>query len=117
MGGILMLRTLLCGFALVGLALVLVGDASFAQEKKDKKVVTLEGKITCGKCDLGVDKACATVIVAKKGGKDVTYYFDAASHKKHHSVVCNEAKDGSVTGTISEDGKKKIITATEVKFK
>ena len=83
----------------------------------EKKEVTLKGKITCGKCDLGVDTACATVIVVKKDNKDVTYYFDAAGHKKHHAAVCTEAKEGSVTGTTKKDGKKDIVVVKELKFK
>jgi hypothetical protein len=32
----------------------------------EDKEVTLEGTVTCGKCDLKLDKACATVVVVKK---------------------------------------------------
>jgi len=110
-----MLRTMFCGLAMVAVALLLVSDASLAQDKK--KEVTLEGKITCAKCDLGVAKACETVIVAKKGDKDVTYYFDAASHKKYHGDICTEAKAGSVTGTVAKDGKKMVVTVKELKYK
>src|SRR5687767_8188524 len=98
-----MLRTLVCALAVLGVGVILVSEPSQAQEKKAE--VKLEGKITCGKCDLGVEKACATVIVAKnKKGKEVTYYFDKASDKKYHKDICTEAKQGSVTGTVSKQG-------------
>jgi Family of unknown function (DUF6370) len=81
-----------------------------------KKEVTLKGKITCAKCDLDVETACTTVIVVKVDKKDVIYYFDKEGHKKHHGAVCSASMEGSVTGVVSEDGKKKIITVKTLKF-
>lgn len=112
-----MLRTLVCGLALIGVGLIAAHSPSLAQDK-EKKEVKLEGKITCGKCDLAVDKACATVIVAKnKKGKEVTYYFDAASHKKYHGDICTESKQGTVTGTVAKDGQKMVVTVKSLKYK
>jgi hypothetical protein len=87
-----------------------------AQEKKE---VTLKGKITCAKCELKLPdaKGCATVIVVKEGGKDIVYYFDTKSHKENHTEICKAGKDGSVTGTVTEEKGKKTITATKVAFK
>ena len=78
---------------------------------------TLKGTITCAKCDLKKETACATVIVVKEDGKEVIYYFDKDSHKKNHSKVCQEAKEGTVTGTVSKDGDKMTIKVTKVEFK
>jgi len=101
-------------------SLVLLMEGVRAQEaKKDeaKKEVELKGKITCAKCDLMVTDACATVVVVTgKDKKDVVYYFDKAGDKKHHATICTESKPGTVTGVVSEDGKKKIITVKTVKF-
>lgn len=117
MRSILALILMACGSAL------LMSDTGAAQDKKEdktaeKKEVVLKGTITCGKCDLMVDKACATVIVVKgeKGKKDIVYYFDKASHTKFHDGVCTEAKKGTVEATLIDDGKKKIITAKKVTF-
>ncbi|MBI3407184.1 MAG: hypothetical protein HY040_02355 [Planctomycetes bacterium] len=101
--------------SLTVIALVFVLYTGIEAGDKDKEV-TLKGKITCAKCDLGVETKCATVIVAKKDGKDVTFYFDAAAGKKHHSTICNEAKQGSVTGVVGGDDKKRTITVKSVKF-
>jgi hypothetical protein len=60
---------------------------------------------------------CATVIKVKEGGKDIVYYFDEAGHKKYHSKVCTESKEGSVTGKVSEKDGKKIITVSKVDYK
>src|SRR5215470_9434737 len=95
-------------------ALVFVLQAGIQAQGKDKEV-TLKGKITCAKCDLGVEKKCATVIVVKDGGKDVTYYFDPAGDKANHKAICNEAKQGSVTGVVGGDDKKHTITVKSVK--
>lgn len=107
------MRAFVGGLGLLSLALIISVGA--AGEKKDK-AVTLKGTITCAKCDLGVEKSCATVIVAKRDKKDVTIYFDAKSNKKYHGDICTEAKKGSVTGTITKEGKKEIIAVTELKY-
>jgi hypothetical protein len=97
------------------LALV-VGLTSFVRAD-EKKEVTLEGKITCAKCDLKKESKCATVIVAKEDGKDVVYYFDADSNKTHHGKICTSPMDGKVTGVVSEKDGKKTITVSKVEFK
>jgi hypothetical protein len=107
------MRVLLAIVMVVAAGLVLTGVE--AGEKKDKEV-TLKGKITCAKCDLKVETKCMTVIVVKKDKENVTYYFDAASHGKNHKEICEQAKPGSVTGTVKDDGKKKTITVKTVKF-
>jgi hypothetical protein len=102
----------LLGFAVV-LGLVVATNA--ADEKKE---VTLKGTITCAKCDLKLEKACATVIKAKdKDDKEVIYYFDKDSGKKYHKEICQEAKEGEVTGVIGKDGKKATIKVSKVSFK
>jgi hypothetical protein len=83
----------------------------------EEKEVTLEGKITCGKCDLKVDKACATCIVVKKDGKDVVYYFDEKAHKDNHKTICTTPTEGKVVGVLSKKGDKQIVTVSKVEFK
>ncbi len=109
------MRWILAAMMLIG-SLALVHEGVKAEDKAAGKEVTLKGKITCAKCELGLEKACATVIVVSKDGKDTVYYFDKAGHKKSHGAVCSESKPGSVTGVVSEEGKKKIVTVKDVKF-
>jgi hypothetical protein len=78
---------------------------------------TLSGKICCAKCELKKEKSCMTVIVAKDGDKEVTYYFDTDSSKKYHKEICTDAKDGKVTGTVSEKDGKHTIKVSKVEFK
>jgi hypothetical protein len=116
------------GALLLGLvvALCLLATADAGGEKG--KEVTIKGKMTCAKCDFDTVKAadpdlkkkpkdCMTVIITKKKDKDVVVYFDEASGKKFHKPICREAKDATVTGTITKKDGKRVIAATEVKFK
>jgi hypothetical protein len=99
---------------MLALAMVCMLVASVGAEDKE---VTLKGTITCAKCDLKLEKACATVIKVKEGGKDVVYYFDPESGKKNHKTICTEAKEGTVKGKVTEKDGKKIITVEKVDFK
>jgi Family of unknown function (DUF6370) len=79
------------------------------------KEVTLEGTITCSKCDLKLDTdKCHTVIKTKDG---TVYYLDEKSGKANHKKICQSPTEGSVTGTVAEEGGKKVITASKVEFK
>ena len=89
-----------------------------AEDKKDTKTKTLKGTITCGKCDLKKDDACATVIVVKgKDDKETVYYFDKDAHKKYHKEICTNPTEGTVTGTVKKSGDKWIVTVKKLEFK
>ncbi len=107
------------GKLLAGLSMALVlGLIARADDKKaEGKEVTLNGTITCAKCDLHKTAKCATVIKVKEDGKDVVYYFDKASHGKNHGTICMEPKEGSVTGVKGEADGKKTIKVSKVEFK
>lgn len=100
-------------FCALALALALVVGVRAADSDKE---VTLKGTITCAKCDLKVEKKCATVIKVKDGDKETVYYFDAKGDKANHKSICQEAKAGSVTGTVSEKDGKKVVTVKKVTF-
>jgi hypothetical protein len=105
------------GFAMLlalGLALTLLTGAYGVDDKE----VTIKGQVICAKCGLDVEKKCATVVAEKKGDKNVLYYFDADSNKKFpHKDYCTEAKEGSVTGVVSEKDGKKWIAVTKIDLK
>lgn len=101
------------------LSLLLVLGMSLALSSShagDKKEVTLKGKICCLKCELGKADSCQTVIVTKKNDKEEIVLFDKASDKKHHASICSDAKNGSVTGVVTEKDKKKTIAVKSLKF-
>jgi hypothetical protein len=101
----------------LGLALTLALVAGARADKEAAKEVKLKGKICCARCELMLDgqKKCATVIVVKKGDKELVYWFDEQSHQKFHDQICMEAKTGEVKGTVKKDGKKLILTIKDVK--
>jgi hypothetical protein len=113
---------------LMGLSMALVvGLIARADDNKDTgdakgtpgasaKEVTLKGTITCAKCDLKLEKKCATVIKVKKDGKDVLYYFDADSGKKYHKDTCQEAKEGSVVGTVANKDDKNWVKVSKIEY-
>lgn len=78
--------------------------------------VTLKGKVTCAKCDLGISKECQTVVVVKADGKDVIYQFDAAGEAAHHKEICKKPQEGSVTGVVSTEGDKHMIKVSKVEY-
>jgi len=99
-------------------AVLLAVNSNYAQDKKEEgKTVVLKGSITCAKCDLGVSKSCATVIVVKdKDKKDDVYYIDKASNKKYHGDTCQAAKNGTIEGVVSDEGKKKVVTVKKLNY-
>jgi hypothetical protein len=100
--------------AVLGLGLVFaITVGSYAADKDEK---TLEGKITCAKCDLGKADKCHTVIVVKDGDKETVYWFDADSSKKYHKPICTESKKGSVTGTVKKDGEKMTVKVSKLEW-
>jgi len=109
------MRTMIASITLLLVTAVLLTNVNVQAQEKGKET-TLKGKITCAKCDLGIEAKCATVIVTKIDGKDTTVYFDKTSDKKYHSDTCQEPKDGSVTGVVTKTGDKTTIAATTVNY-
>lgn len=101
-----------CLFLSVGMVLSVAGLA-----RADDKEVKLTGTICCGKCELKMSDQCHTVIKVKEKDKDVVYWFDDTGSKKYHKQICQETKEGTVTGTVKKDGDKMIITVKKVEFK
>ena len=103
---------------LLGLAVILALVVGVQADDKDKEV-TLKGTILCAKCELKEAKKCTNAIRVKEDGKDVVYLFkDKGGKESYHKTICQEPKEGSVTGTVSEKDGKKYITPKEdgVKF-
>ena len=100
----------------IALGLAVAMFLALAVRAEEGKEETLKGNITCGKCELKKDKACATVVVVKKGDKETVYYFDKDSHKKYHDDICKGGKKGSVTGTVKKEGDKMIVTVKDLKY-
>lgn len=90
--------------------LFLLSATAFAADKE--KTVTGEGQ--CAKCSLKKADACQNVIVAKEGGKEVTYYLVGDVSKKFHKNVCQEKKEVKAKGAVKEVNGKLELTVTEI---
>ena len=92
------------------------GSAVSAQDKKDDKAKTLEGKLVCSKCKLSETEKCGNALVVKDGDKEITYYLaDKGAGEKYHK--CSGETDAKVTGKVTEKDGKKIITDAKVEKK
>lgn len=79
--------------------------------------VTLSGDMMCGKCALSETKKCQNVLKVTEGGKETKYYLaDNATAKEKHSHVCSGTEKATVKGTVAEEGGKKVLTASDIKF-
>lgn len=89
--------------------------ADKAPGKAAGKEVTYTGTLECAKCELKETKECQNVLVVKDNGKETKYYLEGKVSKDKHGDVCKAPKDNvSVTGTVSEKGGKKVLTATKI---
>jgi hypothetical protein len=81
------------------------------------KQVTISGNLACAMCILkqpGV-KTCTNVVVVKEKGQDAIYALtDNAVTQPLTMAACEKVLPVKVTGTVTEAGGKKTITATKV---
>ena len=106
------MKKIFAAFAFATALTVGVGASLAAKEAPAKEAAgatTVTGTGKCLKCHLKESDKCQDVIVAKEGDKEVTYIVKGAGHK-----FCKaEAADAKATGTVSEEGGKKVITAAK----
>jgi hypothetical protein len=99
--------------ALLGLALItpaFAADASKAPEEK-----TFKGEMKCGKCALKESDTCQNVLLVKKDDKEQEFWLaENEVSKAFHTQVCKETKKVTVTGKVTKEGKKKILTADKI---
>jgi hypothetical protein len=108
-GSVMRAVTLLFGLV----AVFLLGGVSAGEQDME---VTINGQITCAKCDLGRAKECATIIIEKQHDKERIYYFDQEAHKKYHDSICMSSKYGTVVGTVDMGGAKLFIKVNKLVF-
>jgi hypothetical protein len=89
-------------------------------EKSDKKAggeVTLSGEMVCAKCALHESPKCQNVLKVTDAGKETKYYLAQNEvAKSNHEHVCSAPEKATVTGKVSDEGGKKVLTASEIKF-
>ena len=93
--------------------------AKAAQETATSAEVTLQGDLTCAKCGLRESSTCQSVLVVKHGaesqGKDEKYYLARnAVADAQHEKVCGRTTPVTITGVVTEQGGRKVLTASTV---
>src|SRR4030095_14790559 len=78
----------------------------------DAKTETIKGKGECAKCSLKETESCQMAVTTKAGTKYLVENNDVS--KKFHEKICKDEKEVEVTGTVSEKGGKKYITAKTI---
>ena len=97
-------------------AMVAVGSLSFTTLADDKEK-TLTGKGECAKCSLKKTESCQMALTVKEDGKDQTYLVaNNDTSKAFHKNICSSTKDVKVTGTIKEEGGKKVLEAKKIEL-
>ena len=103
------------GFVIAIIA-VFALTAAVAGEKGE--MVTLEGKIACAKCSLGMeDQAdCQNVLVVKsKEGEPSYFYLVDNEVAKKFGHTCMGEKAAIVTGTVESKDGKQWLTPSKMK--
>jgi Family of unknown function (DUF6370) len=115
----LLVLSLFVSFAATGAARAADPKPAKAEAAKPAagKEVTLKGTLGCAKCAFKEAKACQNVLKVKEGGKEVSYTLAKnAVSEENHEAVCSGTKPATVTGTVSEAGGKKVLTASAIKM-
>ncbi len=111
------MKTAICTVAFA-FVVALFGAAQAADKgaKKEKAAggeVTLSGEMSCGKCSLKETEKCQNVL---KVGEDKYYLAQNDTAKGAHKKICQAPAKATVKGTVAEDGGKKTLTASEIKY-
>jgi hypothetical protein len=77
--------------------------------------VTLQGDLTCAKCGLHEASSCQSVLVVKEDGRETKYYLTKnAVAAAEHEKVCGGSVPATITGTVKDEGGRKVLTASTV---
>lgn len=79
--------------------------------------VTLKGQLTCAKCGLHESSVCQNVLrVPDAGDRTETKYYLTKNDiaQAHHEEVCGAQVNATITGRVTEEGGKKILTASSI---
>jgi hypothetical protein len=79
--------------------------------------VTLKGDMTCARCGLHEGTTCQNVLRVKEGQGEVKYYLAKNPvSEENHGKVCAGSAPATVTGKLSTENGKKLLTPSAVKF-
>jgi len=80
------------------------------------KEVTLTGLAVCGKCVLHQSDTCQNVLLVVKDDKTNEYWLaqNDVSKDFHQQICTTDGEKVTVTGTLSKDNGKRILTASKI---
>jgi hypothetical protein len=117
------MRTMLCAVVMCLFAVSAASALADDHQKHKKGAATAKGELTlkgtmlCGKCALSETKSCQNVLKVEEGGKEVKYYLAKNEVSDNaHGQVCGGSHGATVKGTVKQEGGKKVLTASEVKY-
>ncbi len=98
---------------LAGLALA---SATMTTRADDAKETTITGNMVCGKCTLHITDKCQNVVQVMENGATVNYFLrQNGVSKAEHAAVCHgDSEKVTVTGTVTEEDGKKMMTASKI---
>jgi type 1 fimbria pilin len=104
-----LILALLLGLAFVGTTLTALAD-------DDDKKVTITGNMVCAKCTLHVADKCQNVVQVMDGTNTVNYFIaKGGDGMKMHDDICHgDSKKVTATGTVEDEGGKKVMTVTKL---
>jgi hypothetical protein len=78
--------------------------------------VTGQGVDGCNKCMRNESASCEPVIVVTNGGTETVYHVvqNSVASDFHGSHVCQGSKTVTFTGTVEEQGGKKLLTLASI---
>jgi hypothetical protein len=105
MKNLILAVALLAGLAMAGAPAVLAADET-----------TITGNMVCGKCTLHLTDACQNVVQVTEAGKTVNYFLKQNDvSKSAHGPICGgDSEKVKVTGTLTEEDGKKVLTPTKL---
>jgi hypothetical protein len=102
-------------FLVAGLLLALAAPRVLADSSTN--VVTITGKMVCGKCTLHLTKECQNVVQVQKDGKTINYFLakNDVSNDAHPAICDPDSSENvTVTGTVKIKNGKEFMTPTKI---
>lgn len=96
------------------LATILGSFLTLGAQAADKEEKTVEGTMSCAKCELGTAEACADVVKTEDG---TMYYLKEDGNAKTSAHKCSGEVEVTVTGTVKEKDGKNMLKVSEIEKK
>lgn len=96
------------------LATILGSFLALGVQAADKEEKTIEGTMSCAKCELGEAEECADVVKTEDG---TAYYLKEDGKAKTSAHKCQGEVEVTVTGTVKEKKGKNMLKVAKIETK